>query len=427
MIPMDTVLIIGGGGREHALGWKLAQSPHVSKLYFAPGNGGTSHIGTNVPLDLGDHDALVQWVKKEGVTFVVVAPDDYLAAGMVDSLTKAGIPAFGATRAASKIEWSKAYAKEVMEASGIPTARHRSFTDYDEANAYVGMHPLPVVIKASGLAGGKGVVIAEDTDIAIKTLRAFMLEGKYGESGREVVVEEFLQGREFSTHALCDGETALIFPSSQDHKRALDNDEGPNTGGMGTIASLPWVSESDMKNVHNAIVKPLLAELNKRGAPFRGLLYPGLMMTKDGPKVIEFNARFGDPETQSYMRLLESDLFELMKASAEGSLTDTELSWSEGKAAACIILASGGYPEQYEKGKEIHGLPEAMALPDIEIFHAGTKKEGEKVFTAGGRVLNITATGSSLKDALAKAYAAVEKISFEGMHYRTDIGLSSLN
>lgn len=422
---MERVLIIGGGGREHALGWRLARSPQVEKLYFAPGNGGTEGLGQNVSLDLEDHDALIAWVKENGVSFVVVAPDDHLASGMVDSLTSSGVACFGPTREAAKVEWSKAYAKEVMKAANIPTARHESFTDYEEAREYVSDHPLPVVIKASGLALGKGVVIAEDRDTALETLREFMVNGTHGEAGSEVVIEEFMEGVEFSTHALCDGETALMFPPSQDHKRVFDNDEGPNTGGMGTIAPLPWVNEKDMETVRTTVVEPLMAELKKRGSPFKGLLYPGLMMTKDGPKVVEFNARFGDPETQSYMRLLESDLFVLMKASADGSLKDVDLKWSE-ESVACIILASGGYPGKYEKGKEIAGIPRAEELNNVVVFHAGTKKEGEQVLTNGGRVLNVTATGSSLQDALKTAYEAVERISFQDMQYRRDIGKKSL-
>lgn len=421
MLPMNTVLIIGGGGREHALGWKLAQSPGVGKLFFAPGNGGTALAGENVSLDFRNHTAVVRWVKDTDVTFVVVAPDEHLAAGMVDDLSAAGIPAFGPTQAASKIEWSKAYAKEVMESAGIPTARHRSFTKYEEAVAYVSVHPLPVVIKASGLAAGKGVVIAEDNETAARTIRDFMVGGAHGAAGREVVIEEFLEGTEFSAHALSDGEHVLMFPPSQDHKRAYDGDRGPNTGGMGTVAPLPSVTEEDMEVVRRSIVEPLLKELARRGTPFRGLLYPGLMMTAEGPKVIEFNARFGDPETQSYMRLLEGDLFEFMRASSEGSLKDMTLSWKE-DAAACIVLASSGYPGAYEKGKEIRGLEDAAFLPDIEIFHAGTRAEGGRHFTNGGRVLNVTATGASLIEALEKAYAAAQEITFDGMQYRTDIG-----
>jgi len=417
----EIVLIIGGGGREHALGWKLAQSPQVRKLYFAPGNGGTQTLGQNIALDLADHDALVRFVRENGVSFVVVAQDDYLADGMGDSLGAASIPYFGPTRDAAKIEWSKAYAKEVMKAANIPTARHKSFTDYEAALPYVSEHPLPVVIKASGLAGGKGVVIAESREEALETLKAFMVDAKHGKSSKEVVIEEFMEGVEFSTHALCDGETALMFPPSEDHKRVFDNDEGPNTGGMGTIAPLPWVSEEDMETVRVGIVEPLMKELSKRGSPFKGLLYPGLMMTKDGPKVVEFNARFGDPETQSYMRLLESDVFELMKASAEGTLKNVELKWSE-DSAACIILASSGYPGTYEKGKEITGISAAEEMEDTVVFHAGTKREGERLLTNGGRVLNVTATGPSLQDALKKAYEVVEKISFDGMQYRKDIG-----
>ena len=422
---MSKVLIIGGGGRERALGWKLKQSASVEKLYFAPGNGGTESVGENISLDLNNHGEVVSWAKENDISLVVVAPDDFLADGMVDSLNAAGVAAFGPTKEASKVEWSKAYAKEIMAAAGIPTAAHRSFTDYEEARKYVEAHELPVVIKASGLALGKGVVIAEEREVALQTLEEFMVGGKHGDAGKEVVIEECMVGPEFSIHALCDGERALLFPSSQDHKRAFDNDEGPNTGGMGTIAPLPWVTEENMKEVEEKIVNPLLSELKKRGTPFKGLLYPGLMMTKDGPKVIEFNARFGDPETQVYMRLLKSDLFELMQLSATGSLENTSLEWEEG-SAACITVASGGYPTAYEKGKEITGIEKAEAKEGLVVFHAGTKQENGKILSNGGRVLNVTATAPDLKFALDKAYGGVGDIHFDQMHYRKDIGKGSL-
>jgi len=418
---MEVVLIVGSGGREHALGWKLAQSSQVEKLYFAPGNGGTTRIGTNVSLDLSNHEAVIEWAQDNSVSLVVVAPDDYLAAGLVDSLTNAGICAFGPTRDAAKIEWSKAYAKEIMELVGIPTAAHESFTDYESARTYVESQKVPIVIKASGLAAGKGVVIAHTKEEAFETLSSFMCDSKHGEAGKEVVVEEFLEGQEFSVHVMCDGSRAFLFPPSQDHKQVYDHDKGPNTGGMGTIAPLSWVTEDIMRQVSDVVVEPLLAELRRRKTPFQGLLYPGLMMTKEGPKVIEFNARFGDPETQSYMRLLESDLFTIMKASAEGKLDSSMFSWKP-VSAVCIILASLGYPDAYEKGKTIEGLTDVDTHEDVVVFHAGTKKEGDTVVTNGGRVLNVTAVGSTLDVALEKAYAAIKGIHFDGMHYRTDIG-----
>jgi len=423
---MEKVLIVGGGGREHALGWSIAKSPRVGDIFFAPGNGGTETIGKNIALNLKNHDDVIRWSKENAITFVVVAPDNHLADGMVDSLNAAGISCFGPTKKASKIEWSKAYAKEVMRAAGIPTAHCESFTDYSEARAYVFVHPLPVVIKASGLALGKGVVIAESREDALQTLRSFMLDGAHGEAGKEVVIEEFLVGREFSTHALCDGETALMFPPSQDHKRVFNNDEGPNTGGMGTIAPLPWVSETTMEVVRTSIVEPLMKELTKRRSPFRGLLYPGLMMTAEGPKVIEFNARFGDPETESYVRLLKSDMVELLKASADGSLHRDMLRFGD-EYASCVVLASGGYPGEYEKGKIISGIEEAKSLPGVAVFHAGTKREGGQMVTDGGRVLHVTALGATLKDSITAAYRASAHIRFDGMQYRTDIGYDALN
>lgn len=422
---MERILVLGGGGREHAIGWKLAQSKHVEKVYFAPGNGGTTLVGENLVVDVADHKEVIKVVHEKNITFVVVTPDDYLAAGMVDALEDVGVACFGPTQAAAKIEWSKAFAKEVMISAQIPTARHASFTSFDEAKAYTLKQQTPIVVKASGLALGKGVVIANTHDEAIQTLSSFMQDEKHGEAGKKVVIEECLEGQEFSIHAFVDGKNALLLPSSQDHKRAYENDEGPNTGGMGTIAPLPWVTQEMLDIVYERIVEPLVRELQKRETPFKGLLYPGLMWTSDGPKVIEFNARFGDPETQSYMRLLNGDLFELMQACREGNLANRTLDWHAG-AAACVVLASGGYPGKYEKGKSISGLTEGEQQDNVVIFHAGTTIKDSSVVTNGGRVLNVTATGSTLKDALSSAYTAIGSISFEGMEYRKDIGEKSL-
>ncbi len=418
------ILVIGSGGREHALVWKLKQSPKVENIFVAPGNGGTAQIATNIPCVYTDE--ILLWLKDNPVDLVVIAPDNYLAEGLADELQTLGIPAFGPTRAASEIEWSKSFAKKFMKEEGIPTARYEIFSSLDEANEYVKHQQFPLVIKVSGLALGKGVAIAKDLEDAHRILQEVMGNKIFGDAGNEVVIEEYLYGKEFSVHAFCDGETAVLFPSSQDHKRIGEGDQGPNTGGMGTVAPLPWVTAENMKEIEEKIVKPTLAALKKLGRPFKGLLYPGIMLTEQGPKVIEFNARFGDPEAQSYMRLLETDLVDICMACINGTLASQEITWST-KYACCVICASGGYPVSYEKGKEIHGL-DAKFNPDVLIFHSGTKfdEKNKQFITAGGRVLGITAIGDSLSQALTKAYAAIELISFEKMQFRKDIGRKSL-
>lgn len=409
------ILVLGSGGREHALAWKMRQSPLVKRVFVSPGNGGTKE-------NVATPD-VATFCADEQIALVVIGPDDLLAEGLADTLRAKGIRVFGPSKAAAQIEWSKAYAKELMDAAHIPTAKSRTFTDYDSACAYVSAEPLPIVIKASGLALGKGVVIAKTPEEAQEALAACFLVKKFGEAGSEVVVEEYLEGVEFSVHVLCAGADALLFPASQDHKRVSDNDEGPNTGGMGTVAPFP-VSLAVMDDVRERIVLPTLAELAARGRSFSGLLFPGIMLTADGPKVLEFNARFGDPETQSYMRLLKSDIVPALMAAADGDISDVTLEWNEG-AAACVVLASGGYPGAYEKGKEIVGVTEAQDN-GVVVFHAGTQRVGETLRTSGGRVLGVTAVGASLREALENAYRAVPTIQFSGMHYRRDIGKKAL-
>lgn len=376
-------------------------------------------MGENVVLDTARPGAVVTFCKEKNIGLVVVGPDDLLAEGIVDALTNEGIVTFGPSKAAAEIEWSKAYAKQVMQEDGIPTARHRVFETADGAKEYAKKQKLPLVIKADGLALGKGVVIAQTHEEAERTIDEFMGAKIHGAAGAKVVIEEYLEGFEISVHAICDGERAIMFPSSMDHKRIRENDEGPNTGGMGTIAPVPLVPAEQMRLIEDRIVLPLLAGLKKRGRPFRGLLFPGIMLTKYGPMVIEFNARFGDPETESYMRLLESDIVPALYASAKGDVSEISLKWKEG-AAASIVMASGGYPGSYEKGKEITGID--TVPEDVVVFHAGTKEEGGKLLTAGGRVLHVSAVGEHLEDALKNAYAGVEKISFTGATYRRDIG-----
>ena len=422
----QNVLIIGGGGREHALAWKIAQSPRLGRLYVAPGNGGTHTIATNVAISAGDVSALLDFAINNNIGLTIVGPDDSLALGIVDAFNAANLKIFGPTRAAAQIESSKTFSKKLMSAAGIPTANFESFTEIDAATAYIDDHSYPLVVKASGLALGKGVSICQSRAEARATLVDMMSIGKYGDAGNSVVIEDFLPGREISIHAFCDGQSAALFPSAQDHKPAYDGDKGPNTGGMGTIAPVPWADEQLLDQARAVVVEPILAALRQSGASFSGLLYPGLMVGDNGFNVLEFNARFGDPETQSYMRLLESDLLEILNACVDGALVSQSIQWSR-LTAITVVLASGGYPGSYDKGLKISGLIEAAQLPDIEIFHAGTKQEGSAMLTNGGRVIGVSATGVDLPDAQAKAYAAIQLISFDGMEYRTDIGNKSLS
>jgi phosphoribosylamine--glycine ligase len=380
-------------------------------------------VAKPAPIDPKDHAAVIAWCTKEKIGLVVVGADDYLAAGLVDALHAARIATFGPTQAAAEIEWSKAYAKKVMHEARIPTARSQTFSDMEAALAYCKTHPLPIVIKASGLAQGKGVVIAPDHVAATETITSFMRDKQFGDSGSTVVIEEYLVGEEISVHAICDGTRALVFPAAQDHKRAYDGDMGLNTGGMGTIAPVPWISKKDMSRIEAEIVLPLLRYMKKQKRPFKGLLFPGVMMTADGPKVIEFNARFGDPETQSYMRLMKSDIVPLLLASAKGNIAGKRIQWRRG-AACCISVVSGGYPGEYKKGYAITGIPKRAQ--DIELFHAGTKKEGDGFVTSGGRVMSVTALKKDLRTALRAAYATAAKIQFTGARFRTDIGARSL-
>ena len=421
------ILIIGaGGGREHALGWKIAQSGRAGELFFARGNAGTAQIGTNLDIKETDSSALSNFAKEEKIDITLVASDDALAAGVVDEFRQAGLKIWGPTKIASKLEWSKAFAKDFMQRHDLPTAKFRVFNNFEKANEYLKEQPLPIVVKADGLALGKGVVICHSVEEAYGALENIMVKKIFADSGNTVVIEEFLVGPEISIHALSDGKNYDIFPPSQDHKRIGENDMGPNTAGMGTIAPLPFVDEEIMKKIDKDIIAPTLEAMRKEGTPFEGILYPSLMLTKDGPKIIEFNARFGDPEAQTYMRLLDTDLLDIIEACVDKKLNKTKIKWKN--SFACnIALASGGYPGNYIKGKIISGIEEVKLQKDIIIFHANTKVEGEKLVTSGGRVLGISSVGDTLVEALAKAYKAIEKISFEGMQYRKDIGKSALD
>lgn len=412
------VLIVGGGGREHALAWKLKQSPIITKIFIAPGNAGTESEGTNI--NAHTTAEIIDWLHENHVDLVVIGPDNYLADGLSDEITKIGITVFGPTKAAAEIEWSKSFAKQFMKEEGIPTAAYKVFHDVSQALAYAQNHTYPLVIKADGLAAGKGVVIARTLIEAEQTIKDMMEKKIHGKSGTKIVIEEFLEGLEISIHAFCDGERAIMFPPSKDHKRIFEGDKGPNTGGMGTIASVPLVAEADLKIIYNKIVLPTLNALKRRGRLFRGILFPGIMLTKNGPKVIEFNARFGDPETQSYMRILESDLFEILNACAAGSLQDIEVKWSQ-HFACCIVLASPGYPESSEKGIPIN-ISESR--DPIVYFHAATTLVDNTLVTNGGRVLGVSAIGETLEQALAKAYQVITPEVFKGVQYRKDIGAS---
>lgn len=421
MNKKKNVLIIASGGREHAVGWRLAQSPQVGKIYFAPGNPGTATIGTNTNIPATDFDALIDFAKKNKIDLTVGAPDDILAAGVVNAFQKAGLKIFGANKEAAIIESSKAFAKELMKEEGIPTAKYETFTDAKKAKAYVKKQGAPIVIKASGLALGKGVVVAHTLEKAIEAIDDAMVNKVFGKAGDEVVIEEFMTGKEVSIHAFSDGENVILFPTSRDHKPIFDGNKGPNTGGMGTIAPLPEITQKQLEEIKEKIVLPAIRGMEKRKRKFVGCLYPGLMMTKDGPKVVEFNCRFGDPETESYMRLLDSDLYEILNACSEGTLDQINITWSK-KAACCIILASDGYPASSHKGDIISGLNKTAK--DVVVFHLGTKEVDGNTVTNGGRVLAVTATGKTLTDALKLAYKQIgpKGIHFEGMQYRTDIG-----
>lgn len=415
------VIVVGGsGGREHALAWKLSKSPKVEQVYIAPGNGGTESIGENVNIDPED-DKLVEFCKDNSIDFVVITPDDLLANGLADKFRANGFTTFGASKQAARIESSKAFAKDLMKKSNIPTAAYETFTDAELAIDYVKNQKYPLVVKASGLALGKGVIICDDFAAAKKAIEHIMLEKAFKSAGETVVIEEFLTGSEVSFHALSDGKDHITFPTTQDHKQAFDGDKGPNTGGMGVFGPIFWVSDELSDRVETQVIEPALANLAEQGSPFSGCLYPGLMITTDGLKVLEYNARFGDPETQVYMRLLDSDIYDLLYACARGNLAGQKAVWRPGFAVS-VVLASGGYPGNYEKGLEISGVKSAEQMEDIVIFHAGTKIINDKLVTSGGRVLNITAYGESLDEAINKAYEAVQKINFEGMQYRTDIG-----
>lgn len=421
------VLVVGGGGREHAIIRKLKENPRITELFAAPGNGGIEYDALRVPLAATQVEEIAAWAGENKMDYVVVAPDDPLALGLVDKLAEKGIPAFGPTAAAAQIEASKAFSKDLMKKYHIPTAAYETFTDVEAAKAYLAANgKWPIVVKADGLALGKGVIICQTPEEALNAVEEMMVGGKFGASGSTVVIEEFLTGPEVSVLAFTDGKTMVPMVSSMDHKRALDHDEGLNTGGMGTIAPNPYYTPDIAARCMEEIFLPTMAAMNAEGRTFKGCLYFGLMLTPDGPKVIEYNCRFGDPETQVVLPLLESDLFTIMEAVTQERLGEVEVKFSTG-AAACVVLASGGYPEHYEKGKVISGLENGqLSGADAVIYHAGTDQKEGQLVTSGGRVLGVAATADTLKAAVDKAYAAAEGIAFEGLHKRNDIGARAL-
>ena len=416
------VLIVGRGGREHALAWTLAQSPRIGRILVAPGNGGTQAMGANVGIDESDFAGLIERAQREKVGLVVVGPEVPLAAGLADACKAAGVPCFGPSKAAAQLESSKAFAKAFMQRHGIPTACYAVFREFAPALAHLRAADYPVVIKASGLAAGKGVIIPQNIAEAEQALRQMLSERIFGPAGDEVLIEERIEGPEASVLAFCDGQTLAIMPVAQDHKRVFDHDEGPNTGGMGAYAPAPVVTQTLLHDIRETILMPALRGMAAEGVPFSGVLYAGLMLTKDGPRVIEFNCRFGDPETQVILPLLESDLLDVLLACANGTLDRCMPIWRRGSAVA-VVAASGGYPAEYHKGRAIAGLAEAAALPDTMVFHAGTRLLPDgRTLTDGGRVLAVTSVGDTFAQARVRAYAGIERISFDGMHYRRDIG-----
>lgn len=417
------VLVIGSGGREHALTWKLKQSAGVDRIFCAPGNAGTAQVAENVAIPANELPALTRFAKENVVDLTVVGPDNPLAAGMVDLFQKANLRVFGPTKSAARLESSKIFAKKLMRAQGIPTAAAETFAESDAAILYAEQSKFPIVIKADGLALGKGVIIAPDIATSRSTIAEMMNAGRFGEAGRKIVIEEFLRGSECSLHALVDGQNYRLLETARDHKRAFDGDKGPNTGGMGAFSPANNWTPQLAAQLDEDVMKPLLRGLKNEGVEFRGLLFPGLMITTEGARVLEFNCRFGDPETQAILPRLKSDLLPLLEATIDGQIDRCTIEWDK-RAAVTVVLASGGYPEKYETGKTISGLEDAAKLEDVRIFHAGTKRANGEIVTAGGRVLAVTALGSTIENARTRVYEAASRIHFDGCHYRRDIALA---
>ncbi|HDS83577.1 MAG TPA: phosphoribosylamine--glycine ligase [Phycisphaerales bacterium] len=419
------VLLVGSGGREHALAWKLAQSKKLDHLYIAPGNPGTAAFGTNVEISDTDIDNLVEFARAKQIDLAVIGPEDPLAAGAVDAFAAAGIKAFGPSAAAAKLEADKAFAKQIMRANSIPTAESRMFTDFKDAKAYIASRDEAVVVKAAGLAKGKGVFVCDEPSEAILAAERIMVDGLFGDAGRVVVVEDKLLGQEASILAFVDGRSIYVMETAQDHKPIGEGDTGDNTGGMGAYSPAPIVTDKLLAQIVREVLVPTVDGMNRNETPYKGVLYAGMMLTQGGPRVLEFNVRFGDPETQPILMRMKGDLLEVMLAVCEGRLDQVSLDWDK-RPAVCVVMASGGYPGSYEKGKVIQGLEEAGKMDDVMVFHAGTAKRDGEIVTSGGRVLGVTALGETIARAKARAYEAVDKISFEGATYRRDIADKAL-
>jgi phosphoribosylamine--glycine ligase len=419
------VLIIGSGGREHALAWKIAGSSRVNELFCAPGNPGIGELADLVPVQVNDFASIEKFVRQNSVELVVIGPEDPLAGGLADRIRKMGVMVFGPNKAAAQIEADKWFAKEIMRHQAIPTAEARSFTDPVAAEEYVKVRDEPVVIKATGLAKGKGVVICYRASDALETIEAMMRQGKFGDAGKRIVIEEMLSGPECSVLALVQKRTIYLLEPAQDHKPVDDGDTGPMTGGMGAYSPTPVVNSTIMSQIERDIFVPVVDGLLREGIDYEGCLYAGLMLTANGPKVLEFNCRFGDPEAQPLMMRLQTDMVDVMVAMAEGKLDQVELTWDR-RPAMCVVATSKGYPGEYSTGVPIAGIEQADSMPDVKVFHSGTKMQGKQLVTDGGRVLGVTALGNTFADAKRRAYAAMEKIHFDGMHYRKDIGHQAL-
>ena len=416
------VLVVGGGGREHAIVWKVAQSPKVEKIYCAPGNAGIAELAECVPIGAMEFDKLTAFAREKEIDLTIVGMDDPLVGGIVDAFEAEGLRVFGPRKNAAILEGSKAFSKNLMKKYNIPTASYETFTSPEDAIAYLEKNQkYPIVLKADGLALGKGVVVAQTIDEAKQAVREMMEGGKFGKSGARVLIEECMVGREVTELCFCDGRTIVPMVASQDHKRVFDGDKGPNTGGMGAFAPSPLYTPEVARRTTEEILLPTLRAMNAEGFTFKGVLYVGLMLTADGPKVVEYNARFGDPETQVVLPRLKTDFVDVINAVIDEKLDELEIEWIP-EACACVVMASGGYPQSYPKGLEITGLDENGQAEGVTVYHAGTKLENGKLLTNGGRVLGVTATAKTLDEALEKAYAAVEKIHFDGAHYRHDIG-----
>jgi len=414
------VLLIGSGGREHAIAWKLAQSKNLGKLYIAPGNSGTAQCGENVPIGANEIDKLIDFAKQHKTGLAIIGPEDPLAAGIVDAFEAAGIKAFGPSAGAAQLEADKAFAKQLMRSSAISTAEGRIFERFSDAKTYIASRDEAVVVKAAGLAKGKGVFVCDDPADGILAAEKIMSDKMFGPAGERIIVEDKLLGEEASILAFVDGRNIYVMESSQDHKPIGDGDTGPNTGGMGAYSPAPVVTDSLMKQITREILVPVVDGMNRNGTPYKGILYAGIMVTAGGPRVLEFNVRFGDPETQPILMRLKSDLLEVCLAVCDGSVDEITLEW-DSRPAVCVVMASGGYPGDYEKGKKIIGLDEADKIEDVVVFHAGTAKNNGDIVTNGGRVLGVTALGQTIAEAKAKAYETVDKIKFDGAYCRRDI------